>query len=473
MIYFFRIHDRKAVRNLNLPEHVSSLLGRLRSAGFTAYAVGGCVRDTLMGHEPKDWDICTSALPEQMKEVFAGEHLLETGLKHGTLTVVLDHVPYEITTYRVDGEYTDHRHPDSVSFVDRIEQDLSRRDFTVNAMACDLSGRVLDLFEGRRDLERKIIRCVGNPALRFDEDALRVLRALRFASVLDFSIDSATDRAIREAYPALEKVPAERIRVELLKMLCGPGVGRILREYPEVITFLIPCLKPAVGYDQENPHHLYTVWEHTVRAVEGVPPDPELRFTMLLHDSGKPFTRTTDVRGIGHYAGHPAVSARLASEVMERLRFDRAMAGQVRILVEAHDIPLSTERKMLLRRLNQFGEDNLRKLFRIHLADRLATGTRNPDHAREHFQDLNDALDALLAEKPCFTLKDLQIRGNDLTERGYQGKQVGEALNRLLDLVLEERLPNERQALLAALPKPHTPDRISADSDQKKAGTGQ
>ena len=441
---------------MNIPPQVLSILSRLENAGFSAYAVGGCVRDTLLGQPPKDWDICTSALPEQIAAVFAHEHLVETGLRHGTLTVVLAHVPYEITTYRVDGSYSDHRHPDSVSFVDRIDQDLARRDFTVNAMACDARGQVLDLYEGQADLSRRVIRCVGDPAQRFGEDALRVLRALRFASVLDFSVDPATDSAIRALYPTLDRVAPERIRVELLKLLCGPGVGRVLRAYPEIITFLIPCLRAAIGYEQDNPHHLYTVWEHTVQAVEGVPPDPTLRFTMLMHDSGKPYSRTTDAAGTGHYIGHPVRSAEFAAEMAEKYRFDRATADRVVRLVAAHDIPLSTEPKLLRRRLNQFGVEDLRALFLIHEADRIATGTRNPDHCRAHRQDLEQALDDLLAQNPCFTLKDLAVNGKDLLALGYRGKQIGDVLNTMLDRVIDGDLPNEREILLHSLPAPET-----------------
>ena len=435
---------------MKLPETVQKLLFRLREAGFSAYAVGGCVRDSLLGKEPKDWDLCTSALPEETAEVFAGEHIVETGLKHGTLTVVIGRVPYEITTYRVDGDYTDHRHPDHVSFVDRVDEDLSRRDFTINAMACGADGEILDLFGGRADLDKGLIRCVGDPEKRFEEDALRVLRAMRFASALDFSIHPDTELALRRLYPTLNGVAAERIRAELLKILCGPGAGRILRDYEEVITFLIPCLKPEVGYDQENPHHLYTVWEHTVRTVENIPPDPVLRMTMLLHDCGKPFSRTTDAKGIGHYAGHHVISAKLAEETLDRLRFDRASRDRILRLVEAHDIPLSPDRKTLLRRLNRFGEEDLRALFAVHRADRIATGTRNPLHATERQAELNAALDALLAERPCFSLKDLQLNGRDLTELGYRGKEIGEELEKLLSGVMDGELENDREALRRA-----------------------
>lgn len=435
---------------MQFPANVSFLLSRLHSAGYSAYAVGGCVRDTLMGKEPKDWDLCTSALPQQMMEVFSDERLITNGLKHGTLAVVLQHIPYEITTYRLDGLYRDHRHPDSVSFVDQIELDLSRRDFTVNAMAFSIRGELVDLFHGREDLQHGIIRCVGDPQKRFEEDALRILRALRFASVLDFHLDPATEEAVRQLYPSLGRIAAERIRSELVSLLCGPGAGRILRGFPEIFVFLIPCLKPTLNYQQDNPHHLYTVWEHTVRAVETVPPDPVLRLTMLLHDCGKPVVRTTDANGIGHYLGHQSESARLAADTLSALRFDRATSERIIRLIAAHDIPLSTDKMHLLRRLNQFGESDLRALFQIHRADRIATGTRNPIHASEHCADLNASLDALLAEKPCYTLKDLQVDGNDLLSIGYHGKEIGKKLNDLLSRVMNGDLPNERQELLDA-----------------------
>ncbi len=448
---------------MQLPSPVLSLLRKLTGAGFSAYAVGGCVRDTCMGKIPHDWDLCTSAKPDDMKMVFAGERVVETGLKHGTLTVIRDHVPYEITTFRTEGAYTDHRHPDAVSFVDEIREDLSRRDFTVNAMACAEDGRVLDLFGGREDLSARIIRCVGEPELRFEEDALRILRALRFASMLDFSLAPDTAAVIHRLYPTLERVSAERIREELFKLICGPGVGRILREYADVFAFLIPPIASAVGYDQENPHHLFTVWEHTVRTVENVPPLLPLRLTMLLHDLGKPLARTTDERGIGHYAGHQRISAEIARKTMANLRCDTALTERVTRLVEAHDIPLDPTRKTMLHRLNRFGEEDLRALFLIHRADRISTGTRNPDHADDRCRELNAALDALLAEKPCFSLKDLAVNGRDLTALGMSGPEVGKALNCLLGAVLDETAPNEKESLLRllALLRESSPDAAS------------
>ena len=443
---------------MNLPSAVLGLIARLNEAGFSAYAVGGCVRDSLLGLTPHDWDLCTSALPDDMLRVFQGERIVETGLKHGTLTVVLDHTPYEITTFRVDGPYTDHRHPDSVAFVGDVSGDLARRDFTVNAMAWSPAGGLVDLFGGREDLGKGIIRCVGNPETRFEEDALRILRALRFASVYDFSIDPATEEAIRKLAPTMKKVAGERIREELMKLLCGKGVGRILRAYPDVLGVIIPEILPMVGYDQENHHHSFDLWEHTVRALEGVPPESDLRLTMLLHDTGKIAVRTTDEKGEGHYAGHQAASARIAERVTEDLRLDHASRERVILLVRNHDIPLRTDsgtpnldRGFLLRRLNRFGERDLRALFMIHCADRIATGYSTPEREKARLKERTEALDALLAEQPCFTLKDLAVSGSDLLAAGLRGKAVGEALQRLLDAVMDGSAENRRDDLLKLL----------------------
>ena len=441
-----------------LPADVAALLAMLRDAGFPAYTVGGCVRDALLGITPHDWDICTSALPEQMQQVFKDLHTVETGLKHGTLTVVVNHVPYEITTFRVDGEYTDHRHPDSVSFVDNIAEDLSRRDFTVNAMAWSPDSGLVDLFDGREDLAAGVIRCVGDPALRFDEDALRVLRALRFASVYDFSIDPATDAAARKLAPSLHGVAGERIREELMKLLCGKGVGRILRAYPDVLSEIIAEIRPMVGYNQQNHHHSYDLWEHTVRAVENVPAEADFRLAMLLHDTGKPRVRTTDEHGEGHYRGHQAVSAEIAERAADALRLDNATRDRVILMVRYHDIPLRTEtgeinldRSFLLRKLNRFGEKDLRALIRIHRADRIATGYSSPEREDRRMKERLDALDALLAEQPCFTLKDLAVNGRDLQAEGLRGKEIGETLQRLLEAVMDGTLENTRDVLLQAI----------------------
>ncbi len=439
---------------MNLPLPVSDLITRLEQAGYSAYAVGGCVRDSLLSLEPHDWDLCTSALPEEMLEVFRGEHVAETGLRHGTLTVILNHVPYEITTFRTDGAYTDHRHPDSVSFVRDVAGDLARRDFTVNAMAWSDRTGLVDLFGGQEDLARGVIRCVGVPRERFREDALRILRALRFASVYDFSLDPETEAALRELAPTLENVAAERIREELFKLLCGSGVGRILRAFPDVLSVIIPDLRPMIGYDQRNHHHHFDLWEHTVQGVENIPPQPALRLTMLLHDTGKPSVCTLDDKGEAHYAGHQAASAEIADRVTANLRCDKATRERVILLVRHHDTPLRTEsgavnldRSFLLHRLNRFGEEDLRALFLIHRADRIATGHSTREKEDSRLAERMAALDALLAEQPCFTLKDLAVTGRDLQALGLKGPALGDALQQLLEAVMDGRVPNEKAEL--------------------------
>ena len=443
---------------ISLPLPVSGLLARLKQAGFSAYAVGGCVRDSLLGLVPHDWDICTSALPEQMQDVFRDFRTVDTGLKHGTLMVIADHKPYEITTFRIDGDYTDHRHPDSVAFVDDLTKDLARRDFTVNAMAWSPEDGLQDPFCGQQDLAAKVIRCVGAPEKRFEEDALRVLRALRFASVYDFAIEPLTSAALRKKAPDLKLIAGERIREELLRLLCGKGAGRILREYPEVLAEIIPEIRPMIGYNQENHHHSFDLWEHTVRGVEGVPADPVLRLTMLLHDTGKPAVRTTDEKGEGHYRGHPKVSEEIARRTAETLRLDNAFRDRLCTLVRHHDTPLRTEsgeinanRSFLLRRLNKYGEKDLRALFLIHRSDRIATGYTTREREDERLRMRVAALDAVLADQPCFTLKDLAVNGRDLTALGLKGKAVGEALQMLLEAVMDGEVPNRHDALLEYL----------------------
>ena len=441
-----------------LPAAVSDLLIRLKSAGYSAYVVGGCVRDSLLGLFPHDWDICTSALPEQMQAVFSGLHTVETGLKHGTLTVIVDHVPYEVTTFRVDGTYTDHRHPDSVSFVDNIKEDLARRDFTVNAMAWSSVTGLTDPFGGQDDLLAGIIRSVGDPEKRFEEDALRILRALRFASVYDFVIDPATDCALRRMAPDLKRVAAERIRTELLKLLCGKACGRVLRGYPEVLAQILPDLQPMFGYDQRNHHHSWDLWEHTVLTVENVPPDPVLRLAMLLHDTGKPSVCVIDEKGEGHYIGHQQASADIALRAAKSLRLDNAFRNRLVRLVRYHDVRLrtwsgeiNTDRTFLLRLLNRFGEQDLRALFLIHCADRTATGYSSPGREQARLEKRMDALDSLLAEQPCFTLKDLAVNGHDLQAAGIKGKAIGGALDSLLEAVMDGKVENEKKALLRYL----------------------
>ncbi len=433
---------------IQLPSNVERILTLLNRAGYKAYVVGGCVRDALLSKTPKDWDVCTSALPDDMERVFHGFRVVETGLKHGTLTVVLDGVPYEITTFRVDGAYTDHRHPDGVTFVTDVREDLARRDFTINAMAYHPAEGLIDAFGGQEDLQHKVIRCVGQSEERFREDALRILRALRFASVYGFTIDEETAKAAHTLKETLNLVAAERIRAELGKLLCGQGCGAILRAYRDILGQILPQLTPMFDFPQCSPYHRFDVWEHTVRSVENVPTTEALRFTMLLHDAGKPATFTRDEAGIGHFHGHAACSEKIAEEVMTRLRMDKATAQRVILLVKHHDISLSTDSRLLKRRLNQFGEEALRQLIDVQEADQIAKGTCDPEEIRASADALRQALDALLASAPCFTLKDLAVNGRDIAAIGAKGSAIGDILQHLLSCVMDDTLPNEKEPLL-------------------------
>ena len=438
------------VREIVPPEDALTLLNRFHTAGYSAYVVGGCVRDSLLGQKPKDWDICTSALPSEMAQVFKGWHVVETGLKHGTLTVVVNHQPYEITTYRIDGAYTDHRHPDEVTFVRELREDLRRRDFTVNAMAWSPETGLVDCFGGMDDLEQRLIRCVGEPAERFGEDALRMLRALRFASVYGFKIENHTADVLRSMANDLSGIAKERIQVELTKMLCGQQAMDILRSFSSVITTVLPELAPMVGFSQKTPYHRWDVWEHSIRAVDAVRPEPALRWTMLLHDSGKPAAFTTDENGIGHAKGHQRISADIADRVMAELRLDNSTHDRVRLLVESHDIEMRPDKRLLLRQLNRFGEPMVRDLIEVHRADRLAKGTIPVQEVADWVEQMEQALNGLLAEQPCYTLKQLTVSGQDLIGIGFRpGKSLGETLNQLLNAVMEGDCPNEPSALLA------------------------
>lgn len=439
---------------LNLPRGAAFVLERLKESGHEAYVVGGCVRDALLGREPKDWDVCTGALPEEMQRIFADCHVIETGLKHGTLTVMYDHEPYEVTTFRMDGEYTDHRHPDEVIFVEDVVEDLARRDFTVNAMAWRPETGLVDAFGGRQDLQDGIIRCVGDAVRRFDEDALRIMRALRFAAVYGFSIEEKTAQAIHDMKDTLRNVAAERIRAELAKLLCGEGAGRILREYRDVIFTIIPQLKATEGFNQHTPHHAFDVWEHTVQAVEHVPPVEVMRLTMLLHDVAKPVVFFIDEKGVGHSWGHRKEGERIAREVLAALKVDNATMERVALLVRNHYLELlevQPVRLAMRRVLAQFGHEAAFQLLAVHRADDLSKGILPDATVNEKYDRLTAALESVAAENPCVTLKDMAVNGRDLMSEGIaKGKQLGETLQWLLDGVVDERLPNERQALLDA-----------------------
>ena len=432
-----------------IPEYVKKVLETLETAGHEAWCVGGCVRDILLGRVPEDWDVTTSAMPEETMAAF-GQNAFPTGLQHGTVTVRADHKSVEVTTYRVDGAYHDHRRPDSVTFTRSLEEDLRRRDFTVNAMAVNLRGELRDLFGGQEDLKNGILRCVGDPDRRFREDALRILRGLRFAAVLGFSMDPATGESIRRNRELLGEIAAERIQVELMKLLAGQNAAEVLRQYPDVVGVFWPEVLPMVGFDQKNIHHCYDVWEHSLHAVAAVPGDPVLRCAALLHDIGKPNCFTVDEKGVGHFYGHSAISRELADRMLRRLKCSTVFRETVVRLVDWHDRDIPRTDKAIRRALGKLGERDLRRLIALKRADNLAQAPEFHDRQQE-LDKGESILDRLLAEEACFSLRQLAVNGKDLTEIGLSGPVVGQVLKKLLDAVVDGDLPNDRQTLLSSV----------------------
>ena len=433
---------------MRIPDEVRQAVTQLNNAGFEAYPVGGCVRDLLRGKQPHDWDITTSALPEQTAAIFAEDRTIPTGLQHGTLTVLKNGMPLEITTYRVDGDYADGRHPDRVTFTRSLTEDLARRDFTINAMALDIQNGVVDPFFGQEDLKNGVIRCVGDPDKRLTEDALRLLRALRFSSVLGFTIEPKTAAAIRRHKERLALVSAERITEEMTKLLCGGNVENVLTEYADVVTFLIPEISPLIGFEHHHPYHIYDVFTHTIKAVSAIKPIPELRWAMLLHDIGKVETFTMSEDGIGHFYKHTARSTALATDVLRRFRFSGKQVERILLLVKHHDLPFEDDERLLLKRLRVLGEEVCLQLLELQDADCLAQAPSLRYRLDEH-QVIRERLRNLCENEACFTLKDLAINGNDLAALGIPpGPSIGRMLEKLLEAVMEKRVENTREALI-------------------------
>ena len=444
--------DESAVmKSFTVPSGVLRVLHVLESAGFEAWLVGGCVRDHLRGIAPKDYDVTTSASAAQVTAAFDGFRVIETGVRHGTVTVISDAVPVEVTTYRIDGAYSDGRHPDSVRFTSEIADDLSRRDFTVNAMAYAPDRGYIDLFGGMNDLQSGIIRCVGEPQKRFGEDALRILRALRFASVLGFEIEPRTSQAIHQCKGLLERIAVERITQELFGLLCGVDAERILRQYSDVIAGIIPPCGEMFGFEQHNPHHDFDVWEHTLRVIGESPPDRMMRLSALLHDIGKPRCFTLGEDGVGHFYGHAGISEEIAAEVFRRfIRTDKRTEQRVIFLVGHHDEPLLPDRRIMRRRLAKYGEEALRQLIALHRADVKGQTQQNVMSKLEELDRVEQILNALTEESACTTLRSLEISGGDLMAMGIpKGPLIGKILSSLLSEVCDERLVNSPEALRA------------------------
>ena len=434
---------------IRMDEGAAELLDTLHKAGYAAYVVGGCVRDSLLGLTPHDWDLCTSALPQQVMELFGAQRCIPTGLQHGTVTVKQSGALYEITTFRTEGTYTDGRHPDEVHFVPDVREDLARRDFTIGAMAWDAeTGEVIDPFGGQADLENRLIRAVGEPDRRFAEDGLRILRGLRFAAVLGFEIEPGTAAALRGNAPRLKNLSPERVKAELERLLCGPAAAPVLREYVDVIGVVLPELLPMVGFMQNNPHHRKDVWEHTLTVLENIPAEPALRWAALLHDVEKPSCCTTDEEGIRHFKGHQEKSAATAEKILRRLHAETRLITEVTELIKIHDIRFPATVEMATRWAGRWGEKRFTQFALLRRADTL--GQAHPEEAEPYYRALLAAFREAKEQNACFTVRQLAITGCDLMGLGLSGPAVGEALRRLLRLVQSGELPNERAALLAA-----------------------
>lgn len=428
----------------------------LNSCGFEAFLIGGSVRDFIMGLPIGDVDITTNATPAQVEEVFKEFRVIETGLKHGTVTVLIDGEPIEITTYRCEGAYSDNRHPDSVIFSSRLADDVIRRDFTMNGIAYDFKNGFCDLVGGVDDINNKIIRCIGDAETRFREDALRILRALRFSAVLGFEIEENTKKAIHKCRDLLKNISAERIREETVKLICGKNAFSVLTEFSDVLCVFIPEFEACIGFEQKNRHHIYDVYTHILKAVEQSKPLPEIRLALLFHDIAKPATAKLDENGEQHFYVHPKIGAEITEEIMIRLRFDNEMKAKVVTLVKFHDSPImlngeaKPDRKRIKRIMSKIGKELIFDLIEIKRCDNLA---QNPIYYRgdEFYAETVQMINEIISEKECFSVKDLKINGNDLIALGFKGKEIGEKLNLCLEAVIDGTVENGQSSLIKFL----------------------
>lgn len=431
-------------------KNAEKLIKQLNNNGYEAFIVGGCVRDYLLGLTPHDTDICTSALPEQTKKCFENYHTFDTGMKHGTISVVCDGEVYEITTYRIDGGYSDNRHPDSVSFTRNINEDLLRRDFTVNAMAYNAEHGLVDPYGGKIDIQNKIIRCVGNPDTRFNEDALRILRALRFASVYGFSIEENTSKSIFKNAYLLKNIAIERITAEFLKLICGKDAVNILDTYREVIAVIIPEIRVVFDFDQHNIHHSYDLWHHTLTALGTIEPNPILRMTMLLHDIGKPSVKTTDTDGQSHFQNHQLESKKIADKILHRLKLPSDFIEKTLLLIEYHDVRFNGSKKLMKKVMNVLGTDLTKQLLEVEYADISAQSEYQREEKLDYLDTAKTHLEEIIQDNECFKLSQLDINGKDILNLGVkEGRDVGNILDYLLMLVVDANVPNEKTVLIS------------------------
>ena len=438
---------------IQIPDKAEYIIKTIMNAGFEAYVVGGCVRDSILGRKPEDWDITTSAKPEQVKALFP--RTIDTGIQHGTVTVMLDKEGFEVTTYRIDGKYEDSRHPKEVTFTPNLTEDLRRRDFTINAMAYNNETGLVDVFGGLEDIDNKMIRCVGNARERFGEDALRIMRAIRFSAQLGYSIEEETCEAIKELAPTLEAISAERIRVELEKLLVSPHPDYLRQAYEMGITkVILPEFDRCMETAQNHPHHMYSVGEHVLHSLDQVEPDRILRLTMLFHDIGKPVTISTDADGINHFYEHHTVGEEMTRDILRRLRFDNDTINKVCKLVEYHDYGNSVvpDMRIVRRAVNRVGEEMFPLLFPVKRADVLAQSDYMRQEKLDNVDQWEQIYQEVVAQKQCVSLKDLAVTGKDLIAEGYKpGPELGKMLNELLMIVLENPQCNTKEYLLQEL----------------------
>lgn len=433
---------------IQLPEKVRFIIDTLQTHGFEAYAVGGCVRDSILGRIPDDWDITTSATPFETKQLFP--RTFDTGIEHGTITVMMEKDGFEVTTYRVDGKYEDSRHPKEVTFTRSLKEDLLRRDFTINAMAYNDTEGLVDIFGGIQDLQNKIIRCVGDAKARFGEDALRILRAVRFAAQLGFEIEEETQKGIVELAPTLANISAERIQVELVKMLVSPNPELIRTAYELGVTkIILPEFDQMMETTQENPHHKYTVGEHTIKSIENIRADKILRLTMLLHDVGKPNKKVIEGDGVAHFKKHDIEGAELSKKILKRLKFDNDTLQKVVKLVQFHDTRIPAEAKSVRKLMNKLGEELMPLYLEVRRADILAQSEYQQKEKLQNLEEITKHYHKILEKAECVSLKTLAVNGMDLIETGMKpGKEIGQMLNALLEIVLEEPSWNTREKLI-------------------------
>lgn len=433
----------------SLKQEAALAIKMLKENDHEAYIIGGCVRDYLMGREPGDIDITTSAEPEEIKEIFKSFKLIETGIKHGTVTVIINEVPLEITTYRIDCGYSDGRHPDRVCFTKSLREDAARRDFTMNAIACGLDGDIVDYFGGAVDIQNRTIRAVGAPELRFQEDALRILRAIRFSSILGFEIEERTKAAVFNCRGLLNHISSERISSELIKLLCGENAGEVIKEYIDVLGVFIPELLLMKGFDQRNPHHNLDLLSHTCMAVDNIEKEPVLRLAALLHDIGKPDTSIIDDKGIGHFNGHEVVSTKLSENILKRLKLDKQTVEETVKLIRYHGIWIEGNDRSVKRALGRLSPETFFQLIKLQRADSMA---QNPAHNNimEHCNEIKRIAVVIIEKGECFSKSHLSISGGDLISLGMNpGKEIGSLLDKLLEMVTDGELENNRQVLEA------------------------